>query len=371
MSSGLSPADARLPEEEEEASQSPRGRSQSIDSIPSTDESVIYEYCPRDSPSSRAPKGQAVLAAAPAVPAQQWCAAPAGFASAGFPVFQTVEQAQARTPQTQAGSDDTAPTIDELRQLQRRLSEVTGKWPDKRAGGCLRNVASCSSVSTMISDGAEDFTRSTSSLRHVISSGSVSSMVSWGTEGGEEQQLLRQHLDDVQEDSPHDAGAYHRSRCPSLPEDFSHKRVPKTVNLAEAYSEAGREGPPTTMMIRNIPNRYTQRELIRELEELGFGGSFDFLYVPIDKATMCNVGYAFVNFIEPAWAARCMQTFDNYPFKKYRKARGKIATVSVAHIQGLEANLRHYENAAVNGITRSRKCGPVVMASIANSISGC
>jgi len=120
-------------------------------------------------------------------------------------------------------------------------------------------------------------------------------------------------------------------------------------------------------MIRNIPNRYTQRELIAELEDLGFAGTFDFLYIPLDKGTMSNVGYAFVNFIEPIHAEKCMQVFQNYRFKRHRKISGKIAAISVAHIQGLEANLAHYENAAVN-TAKLKQRRPVVMANISSAL---
>lgn len=136
--------------------------------------------------------------------------------------------------------------------------------------------------------------------------------------------------------------------------DFSHGRVPKYMNLEREYSDS-HEGPPTTMMVRNIPNRYTQKELIREMESLGFAGTYDFVYLPMDKATMGNVGYAFVNFVNHESARRCMEVFDQYMFKKHRsKARAKIATVSVAHIQGLEANLRHYSHSVVGGMVTVR-----------------
>mmetsp|Transcript_49644 Transcript_49644/g.98166 ORF Transcript_49644/g.98166 Transcript_49644/m.98166 type:complete len:289 (+) Transcript_49644:70-936(+) len=150
---------------------------------------------------------------------------------------------------------------------------------------------------------------------------------------------------------------------------FQHVRVPRSLNLAEEFQKTGLEGPPTTMMIRNIPNRYSQRELIREIENLGFHNTFDFFYAPIDTGTMGNVGYAFINFVHPAWAERCQQIVTGYIFKKHQqKARRKIATVSVAHLQGLQANIRHYENAAVNGRNRSKRCGPVIMTSIANIV---
>jgi hypothetical protein len=147
------------------------------------------------------------------------------------------------------------------------------------------------------------------------------------------------------------------------PKEYRHGHVPKNLNLEEEYKH-GRDAAPTTLMIRNIPNHYTQRQLINELDDLGFKGTFDFLYIPLDKGTMSNVGYAFVNFVEPEWADRCMTAFQNYRFKRHRK----IAAVSVAHIQGLEANLAHYENAAVN-TAKLKQRRPVIMANISQTLS--
>ena len=65
-------------------------------------------------------------------------------------------------------------------------------------------------------------------------------------------------------------------------EDYQHGQVPKTVDLQKQF-ETTFEGAPTTLMIRNIPNSYTQRELLKELESLGFAKAFDFLYMPVDK----------------------------------------------------------------------------------------
>merc|ERR1712048_454185 len=70
-------------------------------------------------------------------------------------------------------------------------------------------------------------------------------------------------------------------------------------------SDNCRDTPPTTMMIRNIPRRYSQEHLLMDLQELGFEGTFDFLYIPMDKTTTACVGYAFVNFIDPCWAEKC------------------------------------------------------------------
>merc|ERR1719161_3280994 len=99
-------------------------------------------------------------------------------------------------------------------------------------------------------------------------------------------------------------------------------------------------------MIRNIPNRYSQADLVNELESLGFAGTFDFLYVPLDKGTLTNVGYAFVNFLDPQWSAKCMEALNKYRFKKQSRESNRTATVSIAYLQGLEANLAHYANTA-------------------------
>lgn len=281
-------------------------------------------------------------------------------------------------------SKSPAPSIEELRLLQKRLSEAACTRP--KIGSTLglggKRIHSSSSVSTMAPDfqsDCEDLTIAPN-IRKAWSSGSVSSMAGSEffeetyEEGGFEfdpifEEEVALHQNEAYQGKSVTASQRWPQQCLRIASardgtkaEFCHGLVPKNVNLAEKFEKTKPEGPPTTMMIRNIPNRYTQKELIRELSDLGFSNSYDFLYLPIDKGTLCNVGYAFVNFVEPSWAEMCMRAFENYTFKKYRKARGKIATVSVAHLQGLEANLRHYENSAVNGMPRIKmQRGPVII----------
>lgn len=53
----------------------------------------------------------------------------------------------------------------------------------------------------------------------------------------------------------------------------------------------------TTVMIRNIPIKYTDANLIEALKE--FKGKYDCLYMPFDYEKKGNKGYAFINFVDP------------------------------------------------------------------------
>merc|ERR1719197_2249786 len=104
-------------------------------------------------------------------------------------------------------------------------------------------------------------------------------------------------------------------------------------------------------MIRNIPNGYGRELLMAELDALGFQDTYDFLYLPIDTSTLCSVGYAFVNFEHPADAKRCQEVVQGHRFAHYMgKSKRRVAHVSVAHLQGLERNLKHYSCTAVLAI---------------------
>jgi len=134
---------------------------------------------------------------------------------------------------------------------------------------------------------------------------------------------------------------------------LSHPLVPKITDLRpygesiDEKSESSGKQPVTTIMIRNIPNRYTRKMLMDELDTLGFKDTYDFIYVPMDRNTHWNVGYAFVNFMEEESATRCMEKLTDYHFSRCQKL-GKIAQACPAHIQGLNNNMEYYSNTAVN-----------------------
>lgn len=111
----------------------------------------------------------------------------------------------------------------------------------------------------------------------------------------------------------------------------------------------------TALMIRNIPNKYNQKMLVAALEE-NHKGHFDFLYLPIDFKNKCNVGYAFINFIEPRYIPGFYQEFHGK--KWYRFNSEKICCITYARIQGKGNLIAHFQNSSL--MNEDPKCQPVV-----------
>jgi hypothetical protein len=111
--------------------------------------------------------------------------------------------------------------------------------------------------------------------------------------------------------------------------------------------------PPgtTTAMLRNIPNKYTQKGLVDRLYLAGYCGELDFIYLPIDFKNKCNVGYAFLNFRTAEACARF--AFEHHGCNSREKLPGynskKICEVSAARFQGCEENVRRLQASSVMG----------------------
>ncbi|CAK9074857.1 Protein MEI2-like 3 [Durusdinium trenchii] len=175
--------------------------------------------------------------------------------------------------------------------------------------------------------------------------------------------------------------SFYRDKMRNLPRESRHNRVPRNVNLQQEYENK-------------------EKELIAELEDLGFAGTFDFLYSPLDKGTMSNVGYAFVNFKSHEYASKCIEAFHNYRFKRPLDSKlvqfdadasrimnfetlpqslrssqdlrqsGSRLSCSPSGVEGdfvncMEANLAHYEKTAVN-TAKMKQRRPVILADISS-----
>jgi len=113
----------------------------------------------------------------------------------------------------------------------------------------------------------------------------------------------------------------------------------------------------TTLMIKNIPNKYSQKMLLDSLDK--HKGNFDFFYLPIDFKNKCNVGYAFINFIRPEYIPAFFFEFNGQTWEKFNSQ--KVCSISYARIQGKQAMVAHFQNSRL--LAEDRKCRPLIFQS--------
>ncbi|KAM3127546.1 hypothetical protein pb186bvf_020332 [Paramecium bursaria] len=100
----------------------------------------------------------------------------------------------------------------------------------------------------------------------------------------------------------------------------------------------------TTIMIKNIPNKYTIQLLI-DLIDKNYKSSYDFLYLPIDFKNRCNMGYAFINFVETKVLERFHYDFQGKKWPHFNSE--KICQLRYARIQGRQALIQHFQFSSV------------------------
>ncbi|KAK4143870.1 meiosis protein mei2 [Dichotomopilus funicola] len=100
----------------------------------------------------------------------------------------------------------------------------------------------------------------------------------------------------------------------------------------------------TTIMLRNIPNKVDQAMLKRIIDESSWG-KYDFMYLRIDFANDCNVGYAFINFVDPLDIIDFVNARGNQRWNCFKS--DKIAEISYATIQGKDCLVQKFRNSSV------------------------
>jgi len=99
----------------------------------------------------------------------------------------------------------------------------------------------------------------------------------------------------------------------------------------------------TTIMLRNLPNNYTQDMLLDLIDWAGFAGKYDFLYLPMDFQTHAALGYAFVNLVSHEDAEQMREFFNG--FASWLLPTNKVCSAAWSHPhQGLEAHIARYRN---------------------------
>ena len=100
----------------------------------------------------------------------------------------------------------------------------------------------------------------------------------------------------------------------------------------------------TTLMIKNIPNKYTISSFLEEIN-IYFKNTYDIFYLPIDYINKCNLGFAFINFVEPF---HIILFYELYLGKKWKKFNSdKICELLYAKFQGRKELISHFEKGKV------------------------
>ncbi|WOK97485.1 hypothetical protein Cni_G06193 [Canna indica] len=115
------------------------------------------------------------------------------------------------------------------------------------------------------------------------------------------------------------------------------------------------EDSRTTLMIKNIPNKYTSKMLLAAIDE-NHRGTYDFIYLPIDFKNKCNVGYAFINMINPQHIIPFYQSFNGKKWEKFNSE--KVASLAYARIQGKAALIAHFQNSSL--MNEDKRCRPIL-----------
>ncbi|XP_020246052.1 protein MEI2-like 4 isoform X3 [Asparagus officinalis] len=118
------------------------------------------------------------------------------------------------------------------------------------------------------------------------------------------------------------------------------------------------EDSRTTLMIKNIPNKYTSKMLLAAIDE-HHKGTYDFIYLPIDFKNKCNVGYAFINMIDPRQIVPFFQAFNGKKWEKFNSE--KVASLAYARIQGKPALIAHFQNSSL--MNEDKRCRPILFRS--------
>ena len=121
------------------------------------------------------------------------------------------------------------------------------------------------------------------------------------------------------------------------------------INLFEVFLCKDRR---TTLMIKNIPNKYTISSFLEEIN-INFKFTYDIFYLPIDYVNKCNLGFAFINFVEPF---HIILFYELYRGKKWKKFNSdKICELLYAKFQGKKELITHFEKGKVLSMESEEK----------------
>lgn len=98
------------------------------------------------------------------------------------------------------------------------------------------------------------------------------------------------------------------------------------------------------LYIKNIPNKYTKKMLLK-LFDRDFKNAYDFFYLPIDFNNNCNIGFAFIKFIDVKYVRRFCEKYGNKKWPHFNSE--KICEIRYARMQKAEEMIDHFKNSSL------------------------
>lgn len=100
----------------------------------------------------------------------------------------------------------------------------------------------------------------------------------------------------------------------------------------------------TALYIKNIPNKYTKKMLLKMFDR-EFKHAYDFFYLPIDFNNNCNIGFAFIKFIDVKYVRRFCEKYGNRKWPHFNSE--KICEIRYARMQRAEEMIDHFKNSSL------------------------
>jgi len=138
------------------------------------------------------------------------------------------------------------------------------------------------------------------------------------------------------------------------------KQRTKAGKAADEPNKCNQEDTRTTIMLRNLPREFSRTRLLELLDDKGFAGKYNFVYMPIDFVRQAGLGYAFINLVAPEVVKEFWEAFDG--FSNWPVPCEKVCRVnwSSPH-QGYEEHVQRYRNSPLMHADVPDECRPVLL----------
>lgn len=181
----------------------------------------------------------------------------------------------------------------------------------------------------------------------------LAALESEGSQGAAPQQnpnvlQIRQHLAALESDSVQLPFQHGGEGSAAFEPDQQHRQPSSELSEKAQSSRKAFESWMTTIVIRNVPARYTQDRL---LEVWPPDGSYNFLYLPYSVRQKRGSGYVFINFCTHQAACDFWQKVQGTRLSGCEHL--KSLDVATADVQGLENNLRYWGDRKLNRINNA------------------